>query len=109
AWKVFEKHYLERLDRIREDFGVAATRNLGTADLVDAAAAVAAGRVGTLLIDADKTLPGSIEKTNGIVRPAGPTDAQPGDMLDDLAELGLRHGSTVMAVPSDQLTSTTGL
>jgi len=109
AWGVFQKHYLARLAAIREDFGTAAARNLATPDLVDAAAAVVAGRVGTLLIDADKALPGSIEMTTGLVRPAGPADAQPGDMLDDLAELGLRHGSTVTVVPSDQMPSSTGV
>lgn len=41
AWKVFEKHYLEKLASIREDFGTAASRGQGTGDLADAARAAA--------------------------------------------------------------------
>jgi len=109
AWKALEPFYLERLRRIREDFGTAATRKLGTADLMEAAQNAVTGRVGTLLVDADKTLPGSIEFTTGLVRPAGEKDPQPGDMLDDLAELVLRNGGTVTVVPADQMPSQTGL
>jgi len=109
AWKVFEKHYLARLARIREDYGTAASRKLATGELNEAAKAAAEGRVGTMLIDADKTLPGAIEMDTGNLRPAGPADTQPGDMLDDLAELGLRHGSTVTVVPADQMPTQTGL
>lgn len=109
AWKVLEKHYLDRLARIREDYGTAAARKLATGDLIEAAKAAAEGRVGTMLIDADKTLPGSIDLANGNLRPAGPADTHPGDMLDDLAELGLRHGSTVTVVPADQMPTKTGL
>jgi len=87
AWKVFEKHYLERLAKIREDFGTAAAHGKGTSDLAEAATAAAGGRVGLLLIDADRIIPGMIDMASGALHPAG---AEAGDMLDDLAEIGLR-------------------
>lgn len=107
AWAAFEKHYLERLARIRNDYGTAAARGKATADLSDAARAAAGGRVGVLLIDADRTVPGSVHMGTGALVPAAGDAA--GDMLDDLAELGLKAGALVLVVPSDQMPTHTGL
>lgn len=104
AWPVWEKHYLDRLNTIREDYGTASSRGKGTADIAEAGPAAAAGRIGTLLIDADKTLAGALDMATGEARPGGP-----GDLLDDLAELTLKTGGTVTVVPADKMPTTTGL
>lgn len=108
AWKVFEKHYLDRLARIREDFGTAASHKRGTANLEEAAKAAAIGRVGVLLIDADRNVPGSIDMTSGRLFPAN-GQACAGDMLDDLAEMGLKTKAMVIVTPSAQMPTDTGL
>lgn len=108
AWKVFEKHYLARLAQIREDFGTAVAHGKGTADLAEAAKAAAEGRVGTLLIDADRTIPGMLDMKSGVLYPA-PASAEAGDMLDDLAELAMRTKAQVIVTPSDQMPTKTGL
>jgi hypothetical protein len=108
AWKVFEKHYLARLAAIREDFGTAAAHGKGTADLAEAAKAAAVGRVGVLLIDDDRTIPGTIDMAGGTLKPA-PASAAAGDMLDDLAEMGMRTKAQVIVTPSSQMPTKTGL
>jgi hypothetical protein len=108
AWKAFEKHYLARLAQIREDFGAAAAHGRGTAELVAAARAAATGRVGVLLIAADRTVPGTIDAASGALHPS-PTSATAGDMLDDLAEMGLKTKAEVIVTPSPQMPTTTGL
>ena len=107
AWKVFEKHYLTRLAAIRENFGTAAAHGKGSADLAEAARAAATGRVGVLLIDADRTVPGTID-AGGTLHPAA-SSAAPGDMLDDLAEMGVRTKAEVIVTPSAQMPSNSGL
>lgn len=108
AWKVFEKHYLDRLARIREDFGTAAAHKRGTANLEEAAKAAAIGRVGVLLIDADRSVPGSIDMASGKLFPLS-GQACAGDMLDDLAEMGLKTKAMVIVTPSNQMPTDTGL
>lgn len=108
AWKVFEKHYLDRLARIREDFGTASARGKGTADLAEAATAAAIGRVGVLLIDADRELPGALDMATGAATPAAGATAA-GDMLDDLAEMALKTKATVIVTPTAQMPTQTGL
>jgi hypothetical protein len=108
AWKVFEKHYLERLARIREDFGTAVARNKGTSDLAEAAKAAAMGRVGVLLIDDDRELAGAIDMSTGVLNPAAGA-AGAGDMLDDLAEMALKTKAMVVVTPAAQMPTQTGL
>jgi hypothetical protein len=108
AWKVFGKHYLEKLAAIREDFGTAASRRQGTDDLAEAAKAALVGRVGILLIDDDRTVPGSIDPSTGALRPTA-ANGTSGDMLDDLAEMGLRTKAQVIVTPSSQMPTKTGL
>jgi hypothetical protein len=108
AWKVFEKGYLGRLAKIREDFGTSAAHGRGTAELADAARAAATGRIRVLLIDADRTVPGTIDPVTGALHPNSATAAG-GDMLDDLAEMGLRTKAEVIVTPSAQMPTRTGL
>jgi hypothetical protein len=107
AWKVFERHYLERLAKFREDYGTAAAHGQGTADLAEAAKAAAVGRVGILLIDDDRTVPGHIE-SGGTLHPDGASQVA-GDMLDDLAEMALRTKAAVIVTPATQMPTKSGL
>jgi hypothetical protein len=109
AWGVFEKHYQADLARIREDFGTATARGMATDDLKVAARAVAEGRVGTLLIDADRTHPGAIDLTSGELRPQPGGDTAAGDMLDDLAEMALQRKARVVVTSSADMPTNTGL
>src|SRR5262249_30059150 len=81
AWKVFEQRYLAELATIGEDYGTAAARGQATQHLAEAAKAAAAGRVGILLIEADRAIPGSIDLATGEPRPAAPGDTSAGDTL----------------------------
>ncbi len=109
AWSVLEPHYLARLDELGESYRTAAARQSGSADLLDVAQAAVAGRVETLLLEADRVIPGVIDGTTGAVRTGDLQSPEVDDMLDDLAELVLDKGGTVVVVPSERMPSTTGL
>jgi hypothetical protein len=109
AWAVLEPHYLARLARLSRDFGTAFSRHQGTADLSDAARAAVAGRIGTLLIDADQVQPGTIDPATGAIRAEDLGDPKVDDKLDDLAELVLRAGGEVVVVPAERMPTQSGL
>lgn len=109
AWKVVEPLYLQRLEKLREDFGTAYSRGAGAADLADAAHAAVAARIGVLLIDADKVVPGVIDPATGEFRDGDLADPKVDDALDDLAEMVLRTGGDVVVVPHDRMPTQTGL
>ncbi len=108
AWSVVEKHYLARLAKISEDFGLAQARQQGTSDLSDAAKAAVAGQIATLLVDADQVQPGKIDAT-GAIQTGNLAEPCTDDKLDDLAELVLKMGGDVVVVPSEHMPTKTGL
>jgi hypothetical protein len=106
AWTAFEPRYRQRLAQLTEDFGTALSRQKGAILVADVARACRDGRVGTLLVDADKTLPGKVDAATGEIRfDAADVD----DLFDDVAELALKNGGDVVVVPHDKMPSETGL
>jgi hypothetical protein len=109
AWRIMEPHYLERLAQLVEAYQLGRSRQLASDDVTDVARAAVAGRVATLLVEADRTLPGRVDAASGAVEPGDL--ARPGidDMLDDLAEIVLRRQGEVVVVPAERMPSATGL
>jgi sirohydrochlorin ferrochelatase len=65
--------------------------------------------VGTLLIEAEREVPGRIDASTGRVAFAELADPEVDDTLDDLAELVLNAGGRVVVVPAARMPSTTGV
>jgi len=108
AWRIVEPLYLQRLAKLSDDFQVARSRDLGSDDLARIAVAATAGRVGTLLVEADRQIAGKIDRATGRIQLGDLSDPEVDDVLDDLAELVLRLKGAVVVVPADRLPSDTG-
>lgn len=110
AWQLLLPQYEARLSALVEEFGSARVRKLGDDVLPQVARAAAAGRVKTLLIEADRYIPGRLDVQTGRVEA---TDGKKGehvdDLLDDLAELVISLGGNVVVVPSERMPTTTGV
>ncbi|MFH1084312.1 MAG: hypothetical protein V1772_00925 [Chloroflexota bacterium] len=109
AWQVFEPHYQARLAALVEEYGRASANGLGHDKLSHIAKAVVAGRVATLLIEADREVPGRLDFATGTIRLADPADPEVDDLLDDLGALALRTGGKVVIVPTEGMPTETGI
>jgi hypothetical protein len=108
AWQIVLPAYLERLGGLVEAFGQAVSNGRGS-DLLDSIGAGAVqGRVETLLIEADRLIPGRVDPASGRISAADLQDPKVDDVLDDLGELVLRHGGDVVIVPADRMPSGSG-
>src|SRR5690606_21442384 len=65
AWQLVQPYYLERLSGLVDAFGAATTKDQGASDLGEIAKAAVAGRIETLLIEADRVIPGSVDVVTG--------------------------------------------
>ncbi|HEY5932313.1 MAG TPA: hypothetical protein VIT63_05315, partial [Nitrospira sp.] len=65
AWRVVEPQYQARLTGLIEEFEQARSKGLGHDDLTQVAQAAAAGRVATLLIEADRQIGGRLNSATG--------------------------------------------
>lgn len=109
AWQMMEPYYLQRLRGLIDAFQAARSRGLGSDDPAQIAAAVGAGRVQTLLLEADRRLPGRFDPASGALETAGPAEGPADDILDDLAEAVLRSRGEVVIVPGERMPTSTGL
>jgi len=109
VWKVVEPTYLARLGQLVEDHRTAAARQQASGDLSDIAQAAVAGRIGVLLVEADREIPGRFDRTTGGIQLDRLADPEVDDLIDDLAEEVLRMGGEVVVVPSERMPTDTGL
>lgn len=109
AWQVVEPQYQARLAELNEEFGQARSEGLGDDDLSQVAQAAIAGRVATLLIEADRQIAGRIDGVTGQVEVADLSNPQVDDLLDDLGELVQNMGGEVLVIPAEQMPGRTGL
>ncbi len=107
AWHIVEPRYQERIAQLVDGFGQAKPRGLVADEVTQVAAAAVSGRVGTLLVEADREIPGHIS-ANGQVEFSDISHPQVDDLLDDLAELVLNKGGQVVVVPSERMPTETG-
>ena len=99
AWRVIEPHFEQRLNVLLDAYGEARGHGRGSDRLQEIAAAVTQNRVGTLMVEADRQVPGSAAADSG---------AEKSDVLDDLAEAVLRTGGEVIALDANRMPSKTG-
>lgn len=108
AWPIFQPQYQARLAALADDFAVAKSKGLGQEDVKQVAEAAAAGRIATLLIEADRQISGRINSATGEVEYKDLSHPDVDDLLDDLGELVSKNGGRVLVVPADQMATTTG-
>ncbi len=107
AWRLIEPRYHKRLQTLLDAYHAAHARGLATDDLTHAAEFATDGRVGTLLIEADRRIPGHIE--GRMPRRAERDEPGMGDILDDLAERVLKTGGQVVVAPLGSMPTDKGL
>jgi hypothetical protein len=109
AWQLLLPHYLERLSGLIEHFRAGRANGLGADDPADVAGAVAAGRVETLLIEAERHIPGAFDATTGAIRLYDLDHPEIDDLHDDLSERVLKTGGEVVIVPAERMPTETGI
>lgn len=109
AWQVFEPQYLARLAALVETFESARAKGLGANLIEDVAAAAVAGRIATLLVDADREIPGRLDPATGAVAARALDDPEVDDLIDDIAETVLRARGEVVVAPAERMPGECGL
>ncbi len=109
AWQQVEPIYLQRLATLIDQYQSARPRQLASDNLTDVIAATVAGRVGTLLVEADRQMPGVIDEATGMIAAGESSNPDVGDVLNDLADAVVRMKGDVVVVPAERMPSATGV
>lgn len=108
AWKIMEPHYAKRLNELIGQYRQATAKELGADQIDEIVKDAFDGKVGALLLEEDRIIPGRIIDRDTVIYPASDTEMLVDDVLDDLAELVMRYGGEVWIVPKDRMPSETG-
>ncbi len=109
AWQTMEPRYQARLAALGEEFQEARSKGTGSDNLVQVVQASAAGRVATLLVEADRVIAGKLDEASGRFESADLSDPHVDDLLDDLGELVTRMGGQALVIPAERMPTQTGL
>lgn len=109
AWQAVAPQYQAEQTRWADEFGAARVKGLGSDNLHDVGRAAAAGRVSTLLIEAERQIAGHLDDLSGRIVASELHYPQIDDVLDDLGELVEKMGGQVHVLPADRMPSTAGL
>ena len=108
SWEVMSKQYRERLDGIVDRYGVSRGQGLASDRVEDIGQAAVAGRISTLLVEAERVIPGELDQQSGEVHINGAAEEGGHDVLDQLIPRVLQNGGEVIVVPADQMPVETG-
>jgi hypothetical protein len=109
AWEVVAPQQEAQHAAWRDAYAAAAAKGLGSEELSQVARAAVAGRVATLLIEADRQLTGRIDGSTGRIDPAELANPRVDDVLDDLGALVEKMGGQVHVLPADRMPCRTGV
>jgi hypothetical protein len=110
AWQVLEPDYLLMLENLADKFEQARANGLGSDNIEEVVKAAEAGKVETILIEADRVIAKRLRNKNtGTFKQTDLTQPKLDDLLDDVGELVTRMGGKVKIIPPDKMPSKTGL
>lgn len=108
SWLVMQPRYLKRLEGLINQFGTSHGKGLASDQLEEIGQAAVQGRVATLLVEAERQIPGCVDKTEGKATPAENGDATTPDLLDELTIWTLEQGGEVIVVPVERMPTQSG-
>lgn len=108
AWKQMEHIYLNKTEELVERFENSRAQFLGSDDLAQIARAALENRVQTILVEADRVVPGKINPETHQIEEGNLDDPLIGDILDDLAEMVFKFKGEVVVLPKERMPSNTG-
>ena len=109
AWDVAAPQQETQQAAWSEAYASAAAHGLGSEDLSEVAHAAVAGRVATLLIEAERQVAGRIDESTGRIDPSDLGNPRVDDVLDDLGALVESMGGQVHVLPAERMPSLTGV
>lgn len=108
AWDVVAPQQQAQQAAWVDAYATAAAQGLGSENLSQIAHAAVAGRVGTLLIEAERQVAGRIDPSSGRIDAADLANPRVDDVLDDLGALVESMGGEVHVLPAERMPGDTG-
>lgn len=108
SWMVMQPRYIKRLEGFINQYGASHGQGLASDQLEQIGQATMEGRVATLLVEADRQIPGMVDKQGGKAMAVDDESATTPDLLDELTIWTLEQGGEVISVPTERMPTASG-
>lgn len=108
SWEVMQPRYLKRLETLVGQYHSLASRGQSSDQLNLIAQATREGRVGTLLVEADRRIAGHADQSAGQALEVDGEQSNCPDLLEELASWTIQQGGEVVVVPQERMPTRTG-
>lgn len=108
SWMVMQPRYLKRLEGFIGQYGESQGIGRASDRIEQIGQATREGRVATLLVEAERQIPGIVDKQEGKAVPVEDDSATTPDLLDELTIWTLEQGGEVIAVPTERMPTQSG-
>ncbi len=108
SWMVMQPRYIKRLEGFINQYGESHGQGLASDQLEQIGQATSEGRVATLLVEADRQIPGMADKQQGKAIAVDDDSATTPDLLDELTIWTLEQGGEVISVPTERMPTASG-
>lgn len=109
VWENIEHIYIKKTEELVSKFQISRSQDLGSDDIAQVARAANENRIDTVLIEADRIIPGKINQETGLIKKGELDDPRFDDLLDDIAEMVIRNNGEVVIIPKERMPSDTGI
>lgn len=108
SWAVMQPRYLKRLEALVGQYLALASRGQSSDQLNLIAQATREGRVGTLLVEADRKIIGHADQSAGQALEVDGEQSNCADLLEELASWTIQQGGEVVVVPQERMPTRSG-
>jgi hypothetical protein len=108
AWNIMEPHFTNKTQKLADRYNYAKANALGSDVLLEVARAVFEGRVETLLVEADRIIPGRFDANTGKLEFGSIDDPERGDIIDYLVKAVMKDKGEVVVLPPERMPADTG-
>lgn len=108
SWMVMQPRYIKRLEGFINQYGESRGQGLATDQLEQIGQATLEGRVAILLVEAERRIPGIVDKQQGRAVAVEDDSATTPDLLDELTIWTLEQGGEVISVPTERMPTESG-
>jgi len=108
SWEVMQPRYLKRLEALVGQYHSLSGRGQSSDQLNLIAQATREGRVGTLLVEADRRIAGHADQSAGQALEVDAEQSNCLDLLEELASWTIQQGGEVVVVPQERMPTRTG-
>lgn len=107
-WKVMEPVYLNKTKEAINRFNNSRSQSLASDDIANIARASVSNKVDTVLVEADRVIPGKVNPVTGSIEIGDISHPEFGDLLNDIVSIVMQNGGNVIVLPKDRIPTSTG-